>query len=164
MSGDHDQRSASGHDDGADDDHQHSAHGDRPTASGRFRRLELIMGEPRRRRWSREEKARITALSFEPGCNVSALARTHGVSVGLLHYWRRVARERASDGAMSFVPLMTAEAVPADLIATCDPTKDAPESSSGSIVLELHGVRILVSSRVDRAALASVLMAVRASA
>jgi transposase len=164
MSGDHDQRSASGHDDGADDDHQHSAHGDRPTASGRFRRLELIMGEPRRRRWSREEKARITALSFEPGCNVSALARTHGVSVGLLHYWRRVARERASDGAMSFVPLMTAEAVSADLIATCDPAKDAPESSSGSIVLELHGVRILVSSRVDRAALASVLMAVRASA
>ncbi len=164
MSGDHDQLSASEHDDGADDDHQHSAHGDRPTASGRFRRLELIIGEPRRRRWSREEKARITALSFEPGCNVSALVRTHGVSVGLLHYWRRVARERASDGAMSFVPLMTAEAVSADLIATCDPAKDAPESSSGSIVLELHGVRILVSSRVDRAALASVLMAVRASA
>jgi len=164
MSGDHDQRSASGHDDGADDDHQHSAHGERPTASGRFRRLELIMGEPRRRRWSRDEKARITALSFEPGCNVSALARTHGVSVELLHYWRRVARERASDGAMSFVPLMTADAVSADLIATCDPAKDAPESSSGSIVLELHGVRILVSSRVDRAALASVLMAVRASA
>ena len=46
MSGDHDQHSASGHYDGADDDHQHSEHGDRPTASGRFRRLELIMGEP----------------------------------------------------------------------------------------------------------------------
>jgi hypothetical protein len=72
MSGDHHQHNASGHDDCADDDHQHSAHGDRPTASGRLRRLELIMGEPRRRRWSREEKARITALSFEPGCNVSA--------------------------------------------------------------------------------------------
>lgn len=38
------------------------------------------------RRWDPREKARITSESFEPGANISAVARRHGVSLGLLHY------------------------------------------------------------------------------
>jgi transposase len=150
--------------DEADDGHRPGAHEDRLPASRRFRRVEVVTGEPRRRRWSREEKARIVALSWEPGCNISALARDHGVGIGLLHDWRRVARERTSEGAMTFVPLAVGASAAADALSSCRLADEAPVSIEGSIALELHGVRILIGGRVDRAALATILMAVRASA
>lgn len=149
--GDGDQHGARDTHDGANDDHQHGAQVGRP--SGRYQRVELITGEPRRRRWSGEEKSRITALSFEPGCNISALARDHGVSVGLLHYWRRMARERMTEGEMKFVPLLAVEAPAGDGAA-----------SDGAITLKLHGVCIQITGRVDRVALETVLAAVRAGA
>ncbi|MCW6511778.1 transposase, partial [Hyphomicrobiales bacterium BP6-180914] len=31
-----------------------------------------------------------------PGANVADVARRHGMSLGLLHHWRRLAREAAS--------------------------------------------------------------------
>jgi transposase len=104
------------------------------------------------------------ALSWEPGCNISALAREHGVGIGLLHDWRRVARERTSEGAMTFVPLAVCASAAADALSSCRLADEAPVLIEGSIALELHGVRILVGGRVDRAALATILMAVRASA
>ncbi|MDV3482248.1 IS66-like element accessory protein TnpA [Sphingobium yanoikuyae] len=61
--------------------------------------------QKRNRRWDANEKARITAESFEPGANISAVARRHGVSPGLLHYWRRTVRDRAAMEPISFVPL-----------------------------------------------------------
>jgi hypothetical protein len=76
----------------ADDGHQHHAQ-DSSDRSGRSaRRVEVIIGGNQRRRWSGEDKARITAASFVPGANIAAVAREHGVSQGLLHYWRRCAR------------------------------------------------------------------------
>lgn len=91
----------------ADDDHQHYAQGDLKGARSSPRRVEVIIGGDRRRRWSAEEKAKITAASFAPGANISAIARQYGVSQGLLHYWRRCARESLSDaGEMRFVPIM----------------------------------------------------------
>ncbi|MBY5883986.1 transposase [Rhizobium leguminosarum] len=56
------------------------------------RRVEVVIGEEHRRRWNPEDKATITAASFVPGANISAVARQYGVSRGLLHYWRRCAR------------------------------------------------------------------------
>ena len=43
-------------------------------------RVEVISGVERRRRWSREEKARIMAESFVAGANVSDVARRHAMS------------------------------------------------------------------------------------
>src|SRR6202007_3153931 len=61
---------------------------------GAYRRVELITGQRRRRRWTAEEKARIVAESFEEGANISEVARRHGVVRGLLTVWRRqVSRE-----------------------------------------------------------------------
>src|ERR1700676_3156440 len=54
-----------------------------------YRRVEVITGERRRRRWTSEEKARIAAESFEEGANISEVARRNGVSRGLLTVWRR---------------------------------------------------------------------------
>jgi transposase len=39
------------------------------------------MGREGRRRWSPEEKAKITAESLEPGMKVASVARRHGVSL-----------------------------------------------------------------------------------
>lgn len=113
----------------------------------------MITGRARRRRWSREEKARITAESFEPGANVAAIARANGVSIGLLHYWRRCAREAAEDGPVRFLPLV-AEAAASERVGAQD----------GSLEVELCGARIRVSGAVDRGVLETVLAAVRASA
>ena len=40
-------------------------------AKGGFRRIEVLTGPGRRRRWSAEEKARIVADTLEPGARVS---------------------------------------------------------------------------------------------
>jgi transposase len=40
-----------------------------------YRRIEVITGQSRRRRWTAEEKARIVAESFETDTNISEVAR-----------------------------------------------------------------------------------------
>ena len=53
------------------------------------RRIELITGTGRRRRWSDDDKARIVVESLRPGANVSEVARRHGLSPQQLFGWRR---------------------------------------------------------------------------
>jgi transposase len=136
----------------ADDAHQHGTQagrggGDRP------RQVEIITGRDGRRRWSHEEKAQITAESFAPGAVVAVVARRHGVSCGLLHYWRRCARESAADNEVAFVPVVAAE--PASPLV-------AAGVEMSSIEIEIADARIRVSGRVDELALRRVLAAVRA--
>ena len=47
-----------------------------------FRRLEVITGVGRRRRWSLEDKARIVAESLDPARTASAVARRYGLHPG----------------------------------------------------------------------------------
>jgi transposase len=47
-----------------------------------YRRIEVITGQRRRRRWTAQEKARIVAESFEEGANISEVARRLALSVG----------------------------------------------------------------------------------
>lgn len=56
------------------------------------RRIELITGDGRRRRWSDDEKARIVVESMRPGANISEVARRNGLSPQQLFGWRREAR------------------------------------------------------------------------
>jgi transposase len=144
-----------GSNDGADDGHQHGAAPMADAGLGAYRRIELITGEPKRRRWLAAEKANITALSFERGCNISALARRYGVSIGLLHQWRRTARAREVDGGVKFVPLVAAA-----------PTFSASEQgdAGGVIEVEIGAAKIRIQGRVDRPSLENVFAAVRASA
>jgi len=44
-----------------------------------FRRLEVITGVGRRRRWTDEEKAWIVAESLDPASTVSAVSRRYGL-------------------------------------------------------------------------------------
>jgi transposase len=62
------------------------------------RRIELITGVGRRRRWSREDKARVVVESLTGGVSVSEVARRHGLSPQQLFAWRREARTLRHEG------------------------------------------------------------------
>jgi transposase len=58
--------------------------------SDEYRRIEMITGTARRRRWSVEEKLLVIGESCEPGESASAVARRNGVAPNLLYRWRRL--------------------------------------------------------------------------
>jgi hypothetical protein len=63
------------------------------------RRIELITGTGRRRRWSSDDKARIVEESLKPGAIVSEVARRNGLSPQQLFAWRRAAHALFNEGA-----------------------------------------------------------------
>ena len=127
-------------------------------AKGGFRRIEILTGPARRRRWSTEEKARIVAETLAPGARVSEVARRWQVCPQQVFAWRHAARrdvaatrrEPASQAAAGFVPIIT-EATPAT-------------SSARVIEVTLAGAVVRVGSGMDDTTLTAVLRAVRASA
>jgi transposase len=146
-----------------DNDSHHDTHQDSHKGGGAYRRIELITGTARRRRWSDDERARILAESFEPGANVSAIARRHGVSGGLLHSWRRQARLRAVDASATneppFVPVTIAEGG-GQAIGAVGETASLP-SPGRMIEIETSGALVRVPVGVDSRTLAVVLGALR---
>jgi len=136
--------------------HQHRHEG------GEYRRIELITGTPRRRRWTAAEKAAMVAESLQPGVNVSDLARLHGINRGLLQTWRRTALRGGSAGGEAFVPVRIAEkstqpgALPDDGRASAT-TGLATGPAVGTIEIERGGLRIRFSGSVDAGALGMVL-------
>ena len=92
------------------------------TKADGFRRVEVITGVGRRRRWSDDEKARIVAESLDPATTSSAVARRYGLHVSQLFTWRQQLQRRASSvetsGTPGFVPVLLAEdsAVPAETV------------------------------------------------
>src|SRR3954465_4892282 len=77
-----------------------------------FRRIEVITGVGRRRRWSLEEKARIVAESLDPTTTSSAVARRYGLHASQLFVWRRELQGGAwvaeTIGGPTFVPVLLA--------------------------------------------------------
>src|SRR4051795_10018387 len=59
------------------------------TKADGFRRVEVITGVGRRRRWTDEEKAWIVAESLDPASTVSAVARRYGLHASQLFTWRQ---------------------------------------------------------------------------
>jgi transposase len=62
-----------------------------------FRRIEVITGVGRRRRWPDDVRAAIVAETLEEGAVVSAVARRYGLAPSQIFAWRKAARERASN-------------------------------------------------------------------
>jgi len=106
----------------------------------------ILPPQKRNRRWDPREKARITAESFEPGANISAVARRHGVSLGLLHYWRRTVRDRAAMEPISFVPLEVDEGA---------------QAAEGSLEIDFDGAHVVVRGAVEAGVLRIVCEALR---
>jgi transposase len=86
-------------------------HGNYTTEPDTFRRVEVISGVARRRRWPRSEKARIVAESYAPGASATAVAVRHGLHRNQIFAWRRQLRNHPAliEGAMpEFVPVRLA--------------------------------------------------------
>ena len=120
------------------------------TSDDGFRRLEVITGIGRRRRWTDEEKAWIVAESLDPASTVSAVARRYGLHPSQLFVWRQRLAAPAARDAPGFVPVVVAE----DAAAT------SPELA-GRIEIALGPAVVRVGADVDAAALRRVLEAVR---
>lgn len=132
-----------------------------------YRRVEVITGERRRRRWTGEEKARIAAESFEEGANISEVARRNGVSRGLLTVWRRQVAAVVAGKAPSFVPIQIGAENAGDSERS-SPAQTRPleiavpaAKACGVIEIELSGARIRVDPGVELATLSMVLSALR---
>src|ERR1700734_2395120 len=90
-------------------------------AKAEFRRVEILTGPVRRRRWSAEEKARIVEETLAPGARVSEVARRWQVCSQQVFGWRRaacrnmapVAAKSTETAAPAFVPIMTDVSLPA---------------------------------------------------
>jgi transposase len=132
-------------------------------AKGTFRRVEVLTGPGRRRRWPADQKARIVAETPEPGARVAEVARRWQLCSRQVFGWRRAARRdlrtapamTATPASASFVPIIT-EAVS---VAT------VPHTSAQVIEVRLAGAVVrIVSGLEDATQLTAVLRAVRASA
>jgi transposase len=78
-----------------------------PIKEQSFRRVEVLTGTPRRRRWSAEEKAAVVAASLAPGAVGRQVALRYGVHPNQLYAWRReLAPADGRDGqGVGFVPV-----------------------------------------------------------
>lgn len=135
-------------------------------AKAGFRRVEVLTGPVRRRRWSAEEKGRIVAETLRAGATVTEVARRRQICPQQVWGWRREARagrlalpaETAGmSGLLNFVPIVAERATQVPKPAN---------SSGGGVVIEigLADVVVRVASGTDAALLGEVLRAVRASA
>jgi transposase len=122
-----------------------------------------VLGVERRRRWSKEEKARIVEETLMPDAVVCEVARRHGVAQSLLFTWRRQARVAEVSGADGSILL------PVEIRTMTTPSRAEPprqlraatngrRSKSGVIEIELgSGSRVRVDNEVDADALRRVL-------
>jgi len=99
-----------------------------------FSRRYSIVAEARRR-WSAAEKQAIVAEAAQPGVNISAVARRHGIKPSLLFRWRRLARDgEDSRSTPAFVPvtlaLPAAEAPAPGPVAEADALPVSPASAA----------------------------------
>ncbi len=120
---------------------------------GGYRRVEVLTGPGRRRKWSEDDKARIVAETLRPGTVVADVARRWQVSSQQVFTWRREMR-RAAGAPLSFVPIMPEMPVRAP----------EPALPSPSVEVEVAGAVLRVGLGTDADLLTTVLRAIRASA
>jgi transposase len=130
-------------------------------AKGGYRRIEVLTGPSRRRRWTDEDKSRIAAEAMMPGAVVSQIARRWQICPQQVFAWRRAALREASSDLVStgpqFVPIV--EAPPT---AEQNTEKTAPRLPE--IEIDFGGTVVRVASGLDTKTLTAVLRAVRAAA
>jgi transposase len=138
-------------------------------AKAEYRRVEVLTGPGRRRRWSAEDKARIVAEAMAPGAVVSEVARRWQLSSQQVFGWRREARAGLLalpvDGAVASLPMP--DFVPIFAEPAVSPAAPAPVPDAAlvpAIEVEMAGAVVRVRPGMDGALLTSVLRAVRASA
>ena len=125
--------------------------------AGGYRRLEVLTGPGRRRKWSDDDKAKVVAETLEPGAVVAEVARRWQICRQQVFTWRR--EMRAGVGAQpEFVPVVveTTGSKPEPAVA--------PSRGTSAIEVKLAGAVLRIAAGADEALLTMVLRAIRASA
>jgi transposase len=116
-----------------------------------FRRVEVLTGAPRRRRWSAAEKAAIVAESLAPGAIASTVALRHGLHRNQLYMWRREVRSggltQAGAALPDFVPIVA---------------ESRAVSRTAAIEIEIGGVVLRAGTGVDLAFLGKIVRLLKA--
>ena len=107
------------------------------TSDDGFRRVEVITGVGRRRRWTDEEKAWIVTESLDPATTVSAVARRYGLHPSQLFVWRQQLAASAARDAPGFVPVLVTD------------EGTAPAEPGGRIEIVLGPAVVRVGADVD---------------
>ena len=136
------------------DDHSDVATPVRP------RRVEVLTGRERRRKWRDETKIAIVAEALADGVVVSDVARRHDVTPSQLFGWMRKFRDAALAAIAPPEPPMFAPAIVevAPIMAAPHP---APVEPAAEIEISLGGATVRIRGAVDGRTLAAVLKAVR---
>lgn len=135
------------------------------------RRIELMTGAERRRRWSDALKAQIVAESFEAGAVVAEIARRHDVRAQQVHGWRRDAREGRlalpAKESVAFAPVVVAGCRPGlragPAAAALRPLRRA-EPFAPMIEIEAGDILVRVCEGADATIVAAMVRALRAPA
>jgi transposase len=96
-----------------------------------------------RRRWSTARKAAIVAELREPGATLSAVARRHGLSPGLLYRWRSISLDDQRPAVPRFAEVIAGIAVPRDAaieIETPDLRLRVPVATRAETLVAIPGV------------------------
>jgi transposase len=129
------------------------------------RRLEVITGTGRRRRFTNDDKTRIVEETLAPGAVVSEVARRHGLTPQQLFGWRRQARQPVFTSpdpeAPRFVPAVVEAQLPERTVRRRSPMRQA-DRTSGNIEIEIDGVRVRVGRGAAAKTVAAVLRALKA--
>jgi transposase len=129
----------------------------------RPRRIEILTGVERRRRWSAEAKARIVAESLAPGAVVAEIARRHDIRASQIQLWRKQAREGGGLTCVTeerlFAPVIVAPPVhPA-------PRPRVPSGAAAPMIeIEAKGVVVRVRDGADVLLVEAMLRVLRARA
>lgn len=131
----------------------------------RPRRIEVINGVERRRKWSDGTKIAIVAEALEAGVVISDVARRHDVNPSQLFGWVRLFRDEAlalrkewvAADAPTFVPAML-DAAPAPITAAISPPASG---EAATIEISIGPATVRVRGPVDGKSLTTVLKALK---
>lgn len=117
---------------------------------------EDTLSHRQRRQHSAAFKSELVARALQPGASVSAIALENGLNTNLLFAWRRqhlraIARQQA---APVLLPVQIAPVEP-DSRAAAKAAK--PQTTSGTIEIEVGGACVRVRGAVDEASLRCVI-------
>jgi transposase len=132
------------------------------------RRLEVITGAGRRRRFTEDFKAGVVEEALAPGAVVSEVARRHGLTPQQVFTWRRQARKVAplptESEAPTFVPAVVETALQSQPRKRLRQRTHLVDRSCGRIEVEIEGVTVRIGYGADTKTIAAVLRALKASA
>jgi transposase len=142
------------------------------SATARPRRIEVITGVERRRKWSGQEKAAIVAECLAEGAVVSEVARRHGLNPQQVFGWRARLRDAvkgsapSSDAMPAFVPAIVEDGPPSPAAPALPVVvaMGAAEVAPAPIEIALGEVIVRVRGEADPRALTIVLKALRGRA